>query len=78
MQTVFLCLNKVARCWNNEVHIYPKSNGYDIFGDDCCIYIKLASNGITGGFLVILDLWVDDIIVHKQQIIMLKGRGQLS
>ena len=64
-------LKQSARCWNNTLDEFLKSQGYIRGGADGCIYVKVVQ-GSTGGQFVIFVIYVDDIIPISNNVSMLE------
>ena len=69
-------LKQSARCWNQTLDSFLRSNGYRKSGTDTCIYVK--SERKPNGFIsfVILAVYVDDIIPVSNDVDMLNAEKE--
>ena len=64
-------LKQSARCWNNAIDTFLKSNGYKQMESDPCLYMKSIKDQKGIITFVILSIHVDDILLFSNGLSML-------
>ena len=65
-------LKQAAHCWNFVIDSFLKSNGFQNYRADPCLYTKSVRQKNGKIYFIILSLYVDDILLFPNNIDILK------